>query len=318
MYKNHSKECPFITVIVNCYNSEKYLLEALSSVVAQTFQNWELVFWDNHSTDGSAEIFKSFNDPRMRYYLAPNHTSLGEARNLAVKEATGSWVGFIDCDDIWLENKLESQQQLIKSSNNPNLGLIYSRAGILQNGKVVREYAQEYVGKNLPSGNILGDYLSSDNFIPLVSALFRREFFFEVGGIPPAYRQAEDYYLFAALAEAFDVAVVQNIECLYRIHSDNLTHSQKELNYSESLSVINEFSKSKKILPREHSAIVRRREILTVGSKYFQYSGNMISKLTKSIFSMGPLLVLRFLSNHLKQLIYSRIAKPSSLLTQRF
>nr|MCH9813328.1 glycosyltransferase [Campylobacterota bacterium] len=74
---------PLVSVVINCYNSDTYLKEAIESVFNQTYQNWEIIFWDNQSTDRSAEIIKSYNDNRIKYFYAPVHTPLGEARNLA-------------------------------------------------------------------------------------------------------------------------------------------------------------------------------------------------------------------------------------------
>ena len=82
-------EKSLVSVIINCFNGEKYLREALDSVITQTYKNWEIIFWDNQSTDESAEIFNSYDDVRLRYFLAPKFTKLGQARNLAVANATG-------------------------------------------------------------------------------------------------------------------------------------------------------------------------------------------------------------------------------------
>ena len=59
---------PLVSIIMNCYNGEQYLPQALNSVVDQTYGNWELIFWDNQSTDKSAEIFKKYNDIRFKYF----------------------------------------------------------------------------------------------------------------------------------------------------------------------------------------------------------------------------------------------------------
>src|SRR3972149_5927289 len=93
-----SNRAPLVSVIMNCYNGARYLREALASVLVQTFTDWEIVFWDNQSADESAAIFKSYSDRRFRYFLAPEHTVLGRARNLAVEQARGEWIAFLDCD----------------------------------------------------------------------------------------------------------------------------------------------------------------------------------------------------------------------------
>ena len=61
-------EGALVSILMNCYNGEKYLREALNSILVQTFQNWELIFWDNQSTDGSARIFKNYKDERFKYF----------------------------------------------------------------------------------------------------------------------------------------------------------------------------------------------------------------------------------------------------------
>lgn len=76
---------PLVSVIMNCYNSETYLKDA----IAQTYENWEIIFWDNQSIDKSPKIVKSYTDKRIKYFYAPEHTLLGEARNKAIEKADG-------------------------------------------------------------------------------------------------------------------------------------------------------------------------------------------------------------------------------------
>jgi glycosyltransferase involved in cell wall biosynthesis len=107
---------------MNCFNGEQYLREAIDSVIAQTYQNWELIFWDNQSIDNSAEIFKTYNDKRLRYFYASNHTLLYEARNNAIQYASGQFFAFLDVDDWWDHLKLEKQIPLFE---NPKVGIVY-------------------------------------------------------------------------------------------------------------------------------------------------------------------------------------------------
>ncbi len=92
---------PLVSIIINCYNSEKYLKETIDSMLAQTYKNWEAIFWDNCSTDETSEIIKSYKDSRFRYFLAEKNTPLGEARNLAMKNVGGTYMCFLDSDDVW-------------------------------------------------------------------------------------------------------------------------------------------------------------------------------------------------------------------------
>ena len=69
--KNYNKK--LVSIIMNCFNGEKYLSEALKSIIDQTYQNWELIFLDNNSTDKSREIFENFNEPRFKYFKSKNN-----------------------------------------------------------------------------------------------------------------------------------------------------------------------------------------------------------------------------------------------------
>ncbi len=92
-------EQALISVVMNCYNGERFLRQAIESVIGQGWKNWELIFWDNQSTDRSAEIFRSYHDPRLKYFCARKHTFLSEARSLALKKASGDFYAFLDVDD---------------------------------------------------------------------------------------------------------------------------------------------------------------------------------------------------------------------------
>ena len=120
---------PLISIIMNCYNGEKYLSESIKSVLSQTYENWELIFWDNQSTDSSAEIFKSYRDKRFRYFYANGHTSLYKARNLAIEKSKGDFIAFLDTDDLWSKEKLKLQMFYF---NNPEVGVVFSNLWMLK------------------------------------------------------------------------------------------------------------------------------------------------------------------------------------------
>jgi glycosyltransferase involved in cell wall biosynthesis len=103
---------PAVSVIMNVRNGASTLREALDSVMAQTFSDWELIVWDDCSSDDSAKIVAQYSDPRIRYFFSSELTSLGRARNHAIRQAQGVWVAFLDQDDLWLPRKLEMQLAL--------------------------------------------------------------------------------------------------------------------------------------------------------------------------------------------------------------
>lgn len=115
---------PKISILMNCYNSDEYLRKTIDCVIDQTFDDWELIFWDNQSTDKSAEIAKSYSDKRIKYFYASEHTSLYKGRSSALKHCTGDFLAFLDCDDLWMPSKLEKQLRIFEE--NENIVLVHS------------------------------------------------------------------------------------------------------------------------------------------------------------------------------------------------
>jgi len=105
---------PLVSIIMNCRNGEAYLRESIDSVYAQSYSNWEIIFWDNASMDSSAAIAKSYN-AKLRYFKSAQGLTLGKARNMAMSEAKGRYLAFLDCDDKWLPQKLEKQVGVLES-----------------------------------------------------------------------------------------------------------------------------------------------------------------------------------------------------------
>ena len=117
---------PFVSIIINCFNGEKYIGDAINFALRQTYPDFELIIWDNQSTDNTLSVIKTFHDPRINYCYAPEHTTLARARNNAVECAKGAWIAFLDCDDIWLPEKLFLQVAVIKAAP-CSLSIVYGR-----------------------------------------------------------------------------------------------------------------------------------------------------------------------------------------------
>ena len=236
---------PFVSIIMNCFNSDTYLEDAINSVLSQNYQNWELIFWDNQSDDNSADIVNSINDPRIKYFYADKKTELGDARNLAVEKATSEWLAFLDCDDLWLPQKLEKQVAIALEEDN-ELGLIYGRMEIFSDNvpqhsnwvKTMLNGDKSIEKKVLPEGDVFQKLLKF-NFIPLVSTMVRRSAYHNVGGIVPTLKQAEDYDLFLKISKVYKVKAIQSVICKYRVHEENLSHKNILLNFEESISILN-------------------------------------------------------------------------------
>ncbi len=208
---------PSVSVIMNVRNGARTLREALDSVLAQSFQDWELIVWDDRSTDDSPQIIAEYKDPRVRYFLSREETSLGKARGNAIRQSTGTWLAFLDQDDIWLPGKLAKQMALADD----NVGLIYGRTVRFYPGGLERDYDQAHEFKPLPDGDIFKQLFADSCFIAMSSAVFRRAAVAAVGGIPDAIQIIPDYWLYVAVARRFPVRALQEAICRYRMHAAN-------------------------------------------------------------------------------------------------
>jgi len=205
-----------VSVIVNCRNGEKYLLQALESILSQTYENLEVIFWDNQSTDNSAKIFKSIIDVRFRYFYAPNLTNLYSARNSAVEKSVGELVAFLDVDDWWEPTKLAKQVNLFDSAD---VGLVYSN--------YYRHDESSQITKTvfktpLPSG-ILTNQLIHNYTIGLLTIIVRRSAFEYVGGFTGEYNIIGDFDFVIRVSASYKIGVVSEPLAFYRWHAENLS-----------------------------------------------------------------------------------------------
>ena len=168
MNKQFSNQ-PLVSIIMNCYNGEAYLCESIESVLSQTYKNWELIFWDNKSEDKSAEIFKSYQDKRFKYYYASQHTPLYDARNQAIEKSSGEFVAFLDTDDFWAQDKLELQIPFFKDLE---VGVVYGNLFIVNEKLNTKKI---FLKKKKPRGFILDDLLK-DYCTGLVTLVIRKSF----------------------------------------------------------------------------------------------------------------------------------------------
>ena len=111
---------PKVSVIILSYNQSKYISDAIQSVLDQTYQNFEIVFFDNMSTDKTRDIITKYTDIRVKYFCSEKHVSLGIARNLALTKTSGEYISFLDVDDLWYPDKLSRQIVLF---DNPKINI---------------------------------------------------------------------------------------------------------------------------------------------------------------------------------------------------
>ena len=164
---------PEVSVIINCYNGEKYLKAAIDSVYAQTYEDWEIVLWDDASTDGSAEIASGY-DHRLRYFRGEKALSLEQARNRAIEEATGRYIAILDQDDMWMTYKLEQQIPLFE--RNQSVGLVFSDAIDYCEEEGTRISHFRNLGLRPPKGRIFRYLFRMDRYpISMPTAMIRMD-----------------------------------------------------------------------------------------------------------------------------------------------
>jgi len=216
---------PLVSIIMNCYNGETFLHESIKSVLSQTYKNWELIFWDNRSEDKSAEIFKGYNDKRFKYYYAPQHTLLSEARNEAVKRSSGEFIAFLDTDDFWEKDKLELQLPLFKDSK---VGVVYGNLFIVNEKLNIKKI---FLKRKKPRGFILDDLLKN-YCTQLVTLVIRKSF---LDNYQPAFNFhiMGDFDLMIRMSVKYKFDCVEKPIASYRVHEKNESLLNKNMQIQE-------------------------------------------------------------------------------------
>lgn len=213
---NMANEKPLVSVVMNCYNGEEYLQRALDSICAQTYKNLEIIFWDNASTDKSADIYRKISDkdPRFKYFKSEKNLTLGEARAFAVNKCTGDYITFLDTDDEWIPEKTEIQ---IKAMLEDDYVLGYSSVYEVYNNK------SKIYDIRWESGEIFPNLLTQFE-IQLPTAIIKRDKLVEKGlNFDPFIQASEEYCLFMQLIYDEKVCVVKQPLAKYYIRKDSLT-----------------------------------------------------------------------------------------------
>jgi len=207
---------PLVSVIINCFNGERYLNEAIDSVYAQTYSNWEIIFWDNASTDKSPDIASGY-DGRMRCFRGEVTVPLGAARNRALQEAKGKYIAFLDCDDIWVSDKLARQ---IEAMQQGDFALCYG-------GVTMIDERGQIIGRRSPkpqSGPLFARLLRQFD-IDVPTVLLRRSALLTSGlNFDPKVTASEEYCLFMQLAVEHGFCALPFVVAKYRVHDAALTN----------------------------------------------------------------------------------------------
>lgn len=232
---------PIVSLIVPVYNGEDYIGKTVQSVLKQTYDNWELLIIDDGSTDHTKEVINKFKDhPRIKYFYKKNGGQ-GSARNLGIKKSKGSYLAFLDADDLWDEDRLEMQIKLLLEKD---VSLVFSPMRCI-------DKSGKYLNKSLGNGKgmfqgfqALFLMAAGTISIPNSSVIASKESVVRAGCFNESeeIRNMEDYDLwFRMLMSGSKFYGTEKILGSYRIHQDQNTYSDpgqnlKMINYLEKMS----------------------------------------------------------------------------------
>lgn len=191
---------PTVSVIIPTYNRAPLVAEAVASVLAQTWTDYELLVVDDGSTDATLEVLAPFRD-RLRLLQQPENRGVSAARNRGAQEARGEWLAFLDSDDLWLPAKLARQLQWLAA--HPGVQIAQTEEIWLRHGRRVNPKKQH----RKQSGRIFLPSLHLCLVSPS-AVMLRRELFLQAGGFDESLPACEDYDLWLRLSWQYDIGLV--------------------------------------------------------------------------------------------------------------
>jgi len=225
---------PLVSAIIIFLNEERFLAEAIGSVLAQTYAPWELILVDDGSTDQSSAIAQAYaarQPDRIRYVEHEGHANrgMGATRNLGLDQARGRYVGFLDADDIWMPDKLRDQVAILEA--HPDVDMVYGRTLIWHSWRRDSDptAVDTYYALGVPADavveppNLLVSLIHNRAQTPTTcNALLRAEVITRVGRFEAAFRgMFEDQVFFMKVALAAKIFVSSESWARYRQHDNS-------------------------------------------------------------------------------------------------
>lgn len=203
---------PLVSVIVPTYNRKNYVQEAIDSILAQSFTDYEIIVVDDGSTDGTGEALAKYGD-KIRYYYQENRGE-SAARNKGARLAQGKYLAFLDSDDLWLPDKLSVQIQFLEER--PDVGMTFSPALCIYDSQVLHQ-------EPLPSTKDVQsldfeDIITGWHTCPS-GVVIRKAVFDSIGGFDESIRFAEDWDLWLRVALIANISGISRPLAKMRLHS---------------------------------------------------------------------------------------------------
>ncbi|MBD1809258.1 CHAT domain-containing protein [Microcoleus sp. FACHB-SPT15] len=208
-----------ISIVITTYNRERFLSAAIETVLAQTKQDFELLIWDDGSTDRSVEIAQHYaqQDRRVRVVVA-QHLGRGRALKLAIAQTCGTYVGLVDSDDLLAPTALEETAQVLERE--PNVGMVYTSYLDIDEQNAIVSYGYRCLVPYSKERLL-------HQFMTFHFRLIRRSVYEQVGGFNELFNCAQDYDLCLRLSEITEIRHVNQPLYYYRTHPQSISHQQQ-------------------------------------------------------------------------------------------
>ena len=238
-----------VSVIINCHNGAKFLNYALDSALSQTYENIEVIFFDNCSSDETGYLVSQYKDKRIKYFKSDRFLSLGQARNEALQRAGGQLIAFLDSDDIWMPKKLELQVPLFTEG----VGLVYTTAEMVHLGKTTKVVSNKKIQGNV-FGTLLGDY-----FLVMSSVVISRDALSSLThSFDERFEIIEEYDLFVRIAANWQLKSPLGRLTQWRWHAGSTTFTKTNLITKEKRVLLRKLREEFPILYRENTDAVTK------------------------------------------------------------
>lgn len=211
-----------VSVILTSYNHAKYLRQAIESILSQTFSDFELIIWDDASTDESWEIITSYNDPRIRAFRNAFNMHRGNI-NRGLEKAQGEYIAIHHSDDVWEPEKLEMQVAFLDA--HPEFGAVFTWATIIDDeGNELTNtehfYYKVFEQPNRSRHEWLNYFFYHGNALCHPSVLIRKQCYLDVGTYRYGLAQSADFDMWVRLSLKYEIYVIPQKLVRFRVHAD--------------------------------------------------------------------------------------------------
>jgi glycosyltransferase involved in cell wall biosynthesis len=241
---------PKVSIIMPVYNAEKFIKTAIESILNQTFQDFELIMIDDHSTDYTIELIRQVNSEKLIIIQTPQNSGAAISRNLGIKSAKGEYIAFMDADDWSHPQRLEKQITFL--DNNPPMGMVGTWADIVdEQGNVLDSFVWE-----IPQNQLRSRLLFHNCFVTS-SVMVRREYALLL--FDNAYPPAEDYELWRRIAKQTEVAIIREKLVKYLSHGQGISKRKEELMQENRLKILHLYLSDLGIMPTSEEVLLHQQ-----------------------------------------------------------